>query len=1006
MAVGKRGKNSKYRRVTVSSTLFANDFCHDASTKVRKQRSLKKYRRQATRRDSLNDNKLRKLINQLPPCRENTRIWTSASCSSSRSPLENILNLSWKLPGDMPLFTHQKLCPLLERTSHFEYALRYTTAHIPETWKVFQTVDWTAPIKFLASSNSSRPQWTDSDTDKPIFTKPISNSSCALSSQSPTPTPTKTEPQVYEQLAHETGSPLKGKSASQDESTAILFRKDTVLDARTRNQWNFVATMKPARFQWRHQTPKRALRRDRRRHTSYLDLNQSARNEDLWPQVAGPPFLSFENADTAGYLLEFVYEQSLSCLIGRRLVGLVQTEAFPAYYQHVTKWPPRISAARRLPTVDYICRATPKAMGWHENICPVLFVAHSFPFEIGVLGPDIRPVTSKLAAVLQPTISLFILYYLDTRATFDEPIPHWMILFGATYNEATVEIWAHHPWLLGPSGEEDREEECIPKVDSSFRHNGWSPLHPASSHITASNRTMAIDKREKNSKSRRVAVSSTLFANDFCHDASTKVRKQRSLKKYRRHATRRDPLEGSKLRDTIGKLPVCRNNTRRRMPARCSPSPSPALEHILNLSWKLPGDSIDFIHEKLSPLYKHRRHLEYALSHSNGPQIPDTWKIFQTVDWAYWNKPLASSSSSCTPISDSDDENPSPSKSTPRSSRASSSKGPSSTDAEQRVCPQSDLETGSMIECKPRPRIEHFAIVFRKDTVLDMRTRNQWNFMATLKPNVFKWRRQTKERALRRDMRRHAGFWDLNQSARNQDLWPQVAGPPFLSFNNVDASLRLLPLVYEQSWPCVIGRRLVDLVQTEAFPARYQHATQWPRRMSAVGRPPSTDYVCRAIPEAMGWQEEMCPVLFVVQSCPCRLRDCGYDTRAVTAKLAAVFQPMISLFILYYLDTRVTPDAPIPPWMILFGATYSQSEVKIYAHYPWLLEKSGEDREEEWCALSEKVASYAFRVWQGRVTERGVLLGALNRIQGHCKYVMHQLKAWDGYDRAYKLLGL
>ncbi|KIM27706.1 hypothetical protein M408DRAFT_24354 [Serendipita vermifera MAFF 305830] len=518
---------------------------------------------------------------------------------------------------------------------------------------------------------------------------------------------------------------------------------------------------------------------------------------------------------------------------------------------------------------------------------------------------------------------------------------------------------------------------------------------------------MTVDKREKSLKSQRVAILSTLFTIPLCQVASNAVRKQRSLKKYRRHATRRDPLNYYKSQQSHKDLPAHSGHTRSRM-AKPSSLSHLTLERILDLHWKLPGDSVPYVHDKLVPLVRHCSHLGYALSHINGPHIPETWKVFQTVDWAYCGQQLASSDSSCPRIiSDSEDDMPSPSKSTSNSSRAFSSKGSSSASAEYQVCPQRTGETDSATECKPISHSDPMSIVFRKDTALDLRTRLQWNFLATMKPSRTQWRRQIPERALRRDRRRHTGFWDLNQSARNQDLWPQVASPPILSFNNVDASLLLLPSAHEQSWSCIIGRRLVDLIQTEAFPAHYQHATQWPPRISAVGQPPIIDYICRATPEAMGWQEDMCPVLFVAQSCPSRVRNWPFDSRPDTSKIAAAFQPMISLFILYYLDTRITVDDPIPRWMILFGATYSESEVQIWAHYPWLLVKSGEEgREEEWCALSRKSQSYDFEVWRGHPTERGVLLGGLNRIQGHCKYVMHQLKAWEGYDRACKLLGL
>ncbi|KIM21480.1 hypothetical protein M408DRAFT_29549 [Serendipita vermifera MAFF 305830] len=526
---------------------------------------------------------------------------------------------------------------------------------------------------------------------------------------------------------------------------------------------------------------------------------------------------------------------------------------------------------------------------------------------------------------------------------------------------------------------------------------------------------MAVSKRGNNSKSRRIAMSSNLFTNNLCPDASNTVRKERSAKTYRRHATRRGTLNDYKLQNSTDKSRYCHNNMRERMPVPRPPSLSPALERIFNLSWKLPGDSGGVPHFKLWRLhFKHRRHLESDLFQPYGLQIPEDWKIFQAVDWTYLSNPSAPRSTSCTSTGDSGDENPFLSNLTSSSSHASSSKGLSSTNAEQGVCPQSVLETGSTTECNPEPLIDPFSIVFRKDAVLDMRTRSQWNFMATIKPAAFRWRHQTQESASRREKRGKMRFWSLDQSARNQDLWPQVAGPPFLSFNNnTDSIFNELPSVYEQSLSCLIGRRLVDLVQTEAFPAYYQYVPQWPSRISAVRRLSTVDYICRATPKATGWHEDMCPVLFAAHPCPRTVGGWWHDRQLVTSKLATVFQPMISLFILYYLDTRTTVDDPIPRWMILFGASFNESQVEIWAHSPWLLgqskrlwEPERKGSKEEWSALSERSAIYHYRGWRGPPVQKGVLLGALNRIQGHCNYVLHKLKAWDGYERACKLLGL
>jgi hypothetical protein len=46
---------------------------------------------------------------------------------------------------------------------------------------------------------------------------------------------------------------------------------------------------------------------------------------------------------------------------------------------------------------------------------------------------------------------LFILYYLDTRTRRDEPMPSWMFLFGAVYNEAGFTLHTYHPVFRPPA---------------------------------------------------------------------------------------------------------------------------------------------------------------------------------------------------------------------------------------------------------------------------------------------------------------------------------------------------------------------------------------------------------------------------------------------------------------------------------------------------------------------------------------------------------------------------
>ena len=149
----------------------------------------------------------------------------------------------------------------------------------------------------------------------------------------------------------------------------------------------------------------------------------------------------------------------------------------------------------------------------------------------------------------------------------------------------------------------------------------------------------------------------------------------------------------------------------------------------------------------------------------------------------------------------------------------------------------------------------------------------------------------------------------------------------------------------------------------------------------------------------------MCPVLFAAHYNPGSDDRYWNDDKTVLLMLTAVFQPMMSLFILYYLDTRVSPEAPIPSWMVLFGITYTWSGMEIWGHSPWFLsDVNSGGNESIWSARRWKASHLHNTAFRGRFMERCAFLGSLNRIQGHCKYVLEQLRVWEGYDRACELL--
>jgi hypothetical protein len=116
---------------------------------------------------------------------------------------------------------------------------------------------------------------------------------------------------------------------------------------------------------------------------------------------------------------------------------------------------------------------------------------------------------------------------------------------------------------------------------------------------------------------------------------------------------------------------------------------------------------------------------------------------------------------------------------------------------------------------------------------------------------------------------------------------------------------------------------------------------------------------------------------------------------------------MMVIFILYYLDTRVSTDDPMPPWMILFGIHYNENGVVVRSHSPCFLPSlpSGFGvTGGNWRATSSVVnAGHDWDLYKLPL-HRGPLLNTLNRIQGHCAYVLDRLRAWEGYERACQLL--
>ena len=99
---------------------------------------------------------------------------------------------------------------------------------------------------------------------------------------------------------------------------------------------------------------------------------------------------------------------------------------------------------------------------------------------------------------------------------------------------------------------------------------------------------------------------------------------------------------------------------------------------------------------------------------------------------------------------------------------------------------------------------------------------------------------------------------------------------------------------------------------------------------------------------------------------------------------------MVTLFTLYYLDTRTNHEEPMPDWMVLFGAVplFRLPENQLPDVGNW-----------EWGTSNCRISGGRGNVTGNPLWERATPLATLYRIQGHCQHVLECLKCRDGYQR-------
>jgi hypothetical protein len=125
------------------------------------------------------------------------------------------------------------------------------------------------------------------------------------------------------------------------------------------------------------------------------------------------------------------------------------------------------------------------------------------------------------------------------------------------------------------------------------------------------------------------------------------------------------------------------------------------------------------------------------------------------------------------------------------------------------------------------------------------------------------------------------------------------------------------------------------------------------------------------------------------------------------AQMSYFLQGTLMVFILYYLDTRLTVEEPLPSWMMLYSLTFNASKVYLFVNYPLYRARkdpeSSAKRRGEWgfhCGSAEAFSG----VFTEDNGDKLRLMGALLQIQNHCTFLLKQLQGWERYDRVLSLI--
>ncbi|PVF91634.1 hypothetical protein CPB86DRAFT_878406 [Serendipita vermifera] len=270
--------------------------------------------------------------------------------------------------------------------------------------------------------------------------------------------------------------------------------------------------------------------------------------------------------------------------------------------------------------------------------------------------------------------------------------------------------------------------------------------------------------------------------------------------------------------------------------------------------------------------------------------------------------------------------------------------------------------------------------------------RFDWEMLISIEPSVFFWTRQTVERLQERDSSRHGGNLVINDASPNLDLVLSNGIAKILSIytKHVESLTE-----NELQTRIGLGRMFADLMSTDNLRAACLVNVSHPRPWGSTSAPFVVDVACIPHPRSLQWSTCITPVLLAAQY------EDG-DRRHAAEILAQAFHCTIIIFILYYLDSRLTESDPIPPWMILFGVIYNERGFIVQGYHPTVNFRgdipSPGNYSFKWAACSREIADFD-RSFQFGPASRSRSLAAILRIHSHTRYIMKKLKNWSGYKQ-------